>query len=140
MQRPRRRSAVDELKFVEEFAEDTPENREHLHEGLRILARIIARAIIREHSIQQRTLGERNDDSGPSASALSPVDQGQERLTLTAREVADLLGVSRNSIYEATRTGQVPSIKMGRRILIPRAALTKMLKETGYKTGPAQQL
>lgn len=47
------------------------------------------------------------------------------------REVAKLLGISKTTIYELTRTGQIPSIKWGKRILIPRVVLVKMLEEAG---------
>jgi excisionase family DNA binding protein len=42
-----------------------------------------------------------------------------ERLTLTADEVAGLLGLSRAKVYEAIRSGEIPSIRFGRRILVP---------------------
>lgn len=62
--------------------------------------------------------------------------QQEERLTLTVNEVARLLGLSRGATYEAVRTGQIPSIRIGRRIIIPRVALVKLLEEAGKgKTG-----
>ncbi len=51
-----------------------------------------------------------------------------EPLTYTVDEAAALLGISRPSAYEAVHTGEVPSIKVGRRILVPRAALTRLLE------------
>lgn len=53
--------------------------------------------------------------------------EGGERLTLTVPEVAALLGLSRNSTYEAIAVGQIPSIRIGRRVLVPRAALERLL-------------
>ena len=50
-----------------------------------------------------------------------------ERLTLTVVEAADLLGVSRNSLYEAVRRGEVPHLRIGRRIVIPRRQLEGLL-------------
>jgi excisionase family DNA binding protein len=50
-----------------------------------------------------------------------------ERLTLSVEEAAKLLGISRNSAYEAVRLGQLPVLKFGRRLLIPRAALDALL-------------
>ena len=52
-----------------------------------------------------------------------------KRLCLTVPEVAKLLGISRNYCYELVRRGIIPSIRLGKRILIPRAALEKMLEE-----------
>lgn len=51
-----------------------------------------------------------------------------DRLTLTPKEAGKLLGLSRGLMYEAIRTGQIPSIRIGRRILIPRAALERLLE------------
>jgi excisionase family DNA binding protein len=54
-----------------------------------------------------------------------------ERLTLTVPEVASRLGLSRNGAYEAVAAGHIPSIRIGRRVLIPRAALDRMLERAG---------
>lgn len=54
-----------------------------------------------------------------------------ERLTLTIREAAALLGLSRGSAYQAVLTGQMPHIKIGRRLLVPRVALDRLLAEAG---------
>jgi excisionase family DNA binding protein len=50
-----------------------------------------------------------------------------ERLTLTVEEAASLLGISRNLAYELVAEGQIPSIRLGRRVLVPRQALYRML-------------
>ena len=50
-----------------------------------------------------------------------------QRLTLTIDEAAKILGVSRNTAYEAARTGDLPIIKIGKRMLVPRAALERKL-------------
>jgi len=52
-----------------------------------------------------------------------------ERLTLTVAETSKLLGISRGLAYEQVRVGILPSIKFGRRILVPKAALMRMLEE-----------
>ncbi len=51
------------------------------------------------------------------------------RLVYTVDEAAALLGISRNKAYEAVKTGVIPSIKIGRRILIPRQRLEDMVNE-----------
>ena len=50
-----------------------------------------------------------------------------ERITIDVPEVAKLLGISRNAAYEAVRRGEIPSIRLGARIVIPRAALERLL-------------
>jgi excisionase family DNA binding protein len=49
------------------------------------------------------------------------------RLTYSVEEAAKLLGIGRNQAYEAARTGKLPSIRIGKRILVPRAALDRLL-------------
>lgn len=51
----------------------------------------------------------------------------EERLTLTVPEVARLLRISRGTCYEAVHTGQIPSLRFGRSIRIPRSALERLL-------------
>jgi excisionase family DNA binding protein len=50
-----------------------------------------------------------------------------ERATYTVSEAAKVLGIGRNSAYEAIRQGQIPSIRIGARLLVPRAALERFL-------------
>lgn len=49
------------------------------------------------------------------------------RPTLTVEEAAELLSISRSLAYEAVRCGQIPSIRVGRRLLVPTAALRRLL-------------
>lgn len=54
-----------------------------------------------------------------------------EPLVYSVNELRKLLGISRGLVYEAIRTGQIPSIRFGRRILVPRFALERLLTEAG---------
>ena len=51
------------------------------------------------------------------------------KTVLSVQEAAEVLRLSRNSCYEAIRRGEIPSLRIGKRILIPRVALEKMLQE-----------
>ena len=51
-----------------------------------------------------------------------------ERKTMTIAEASEVLGVSRNKAYEAARRGQIPVIRIGKRLLVPRAALNVCCK------------
>jgi len=48
-------------------------------------------------------------------------------MTLTVEEVATILGVGRNKVYEAAHSGEIPTIRIGKRLLVPRAALKRLL-------------
>ena len=51
----------------------------------------------------------------------------EEKLTLTVDETARCLGIGRNSAYEAIARGEIPVIKVGKRLLVPKAALEVLL-------------
>ena len=59
----------------------------------------------------------------------------EERVTLTIPEAAQRLGISRNSAYEAARRGVVPTLRIGRRLLVPKAALERLLAGAGKSRG-----
>ena len=42
--------------------------------------------------------------------------------------VGGLLGVSKTSTYAAARQGEIPTIRVGRQLLVPTAELRRMLK------------
>lgn len=49
-------------------------------------------------------------------------------LTYKIPEAARILGIGRNSAYEAARRGQIPTIKIGKLLLVPRAALDRLIQ------------
>jgi excisionase family DNA binding protein len=53
----------------------------------------------------------------------------RDRNTLTVEQVAPVLGIGRSAAYEGVRSGDIPSIRIGGRILIPVAALRRLLGE-----------
>lgn len=55
------------------------------------------------------------------------MSQSDQKVTFTVPEAAELMGISRGLAYEMVRRGDVPSIKLGRRLLVPRAALETLL-------------
>ncbi len=50
---------------------------------------------------------------------------------LTVEEVRKRLRLGRNAAYQAIEEGEIPSIRIGRRILVPRLALERMLSGEG---------
>ena len=53
--------------------------------------------------------------------------RNDERLTFTVDEAAKVLGFSKAVLYEAVRTKQLPTIRLGRRIMIPKHALMEFI-------------
>lgn len=62
----------------------------------------------------------------PSEEVEAP-DSTRTGMTYTVAEAAALLGVSRSVTYGAIQRGELPSIRIGHRILVPRDALERML-------------
>ena len=50
-------------------------------------------------------------------------------MTLTVREAADMIGISKPKMYELIREGEIPSIHIGKKIVIARQALLDWLSE-----------
>ena len=64
----------------------------------------------------------------------TPVTKGaemeakEEPLTQSVRQTAKELGIGVNQAYEAVRRGEIPTIKIGKRILVLREPLRRMLQ------------
>jgi excisionase family DNA binding protein len=60
-----------------------------------------------------------------SSTASAGVTEG--RMTLSVVEAAGRLGISRALAYELVRRGELPSLRLGRRLVVPEAALLALL-------------
>ena len=71
------------------------------------------------------------------AETVGPVieERPPRRLTMTVEEAAVVLGISRATAYDAVSRGEIPCIRIGRRILIPKVALARMLDGGGPGVG-----
>ena len=54
-----------------------------------------------------------------------------EPLVMTVPQAAELLGISRGLAYEAATRGELPTIRIGRRLLVPRARLLALVGNPG---------
>jgi excisionase family DNA binding protein len=97
---------------------------ERLAESLLELARTLVASDLVAHNdgadAGRRVVGDR------TMSLLS--GDGPERLTLSVEEAAQVLGISRAHAYELAQQGEIPVIRLGRRILVPRVALAEMMR------------
>ena len=55
-------------------------------------------------------------------------------LTLSVAKAAELLGLSKGNLYNQISLKAIPYLKIGRRILIPKAALLQWLEKSGADT------
>jgi excisionase family DNA binding protein len=47
---------------------------------------------------------------------------------MTVSEAARVLGISRSSAYECVRRGELRAVRLGRRLVVPRSAVTELLQ------------
>ena len=69
-----------------------------------------------------------NDDHDPDV--LHAAAGRDQRLTISVEEAGHLLGISRGLAYALVSRGDIASIRLGRRIVVPRRALDH------YSTSP----
>ncbi len=51
-----------------------------------------------------------------------------ENILLRARDVAEALGVAKSTAYELMATGQLPVVRIGRSVRVPRDALRQWIE------------
>ena len=53
--------------------------------------------------------------------------RNEERLVWTVEEAAGLLGISRAHAYELVARGELPHLRLGRRVVVPKHAIEALL-------------
>lgn len=77
--------------------------------------------------------GTRPETTGRKLRDHSERQQG-ERLVYTVPEAGRLLGLGRNAAYEAAKRGDIPTLRIGRLLLVPKIPFHRMLGITGTLT------
>ena len=55
------------------------------------------------------------------------------RETWTVPQAGNIIGCSRTLAYEMARQGRIPTIRLGRKLVVPKVALARMLEEAGAR-------
>jgi len=76
---------------------------------------------------RSRSLPPRNDDGGRFGGDIGQSAAIDRPLVLSVDDAAYLLHISRGLAYELVARGELPAIRLGRRIVIPRVALEELL-------------
>ena len=63
-----------------------------------------------------------------------------EPVVYTVVEAGAKLRLGRSGAYEAARRGDIPTIRIGRRLLVPKVALDRMLAAVGQPGGEEEQI
>ena len=58
---------------------------------------------------------------------MSSAASDQEPCTITVERAGQLLGISRGLAYDLVRRGEIPSIRLGRRVVVPVTAIDDIL-------------
>ena len=74
--------------------------------------------------------GRRGKGEDGGSRGLGRYNAIDERYCMTVPEAAKKLGISRNFGYELVKRGELPVIRFGKRLLIPKVALEKMLEKS----------
>lgn len=56
----------------------------------------------------------------------------KEKATYSVAEAAKVLGIGKSLAYELAHKGDIPVLKLGNRMVVPKVALEKMLTDVEY--------
>ena len=63
-----------------------------------------------------------------------------EKQVLTIEEAGKVLGLGRGSSYQATARGDIPTIRIGRRLLVPIKGLELLLEQGSFRRGKSNPI
>lgn len=67
---------------------------------------------------------------------MTIVETLNRRLALGPVELAEALGIDRRGIYSRIRTGEIRAVRLGARLLVPRAEVFRLLGEPPPREAP----
>jgi excisionase family DNA binding protein len=68
---------------------------------------------------------------------MSPGRPAFTRACYSIAELQQLLGVGKHSVYSMLKQGKIPNIRVGKKFVVPIAAVTRMLENVGAPPAPA---
>ena len=75
--------------------------------------------------------------SRPDPTSPATAARPQQRVTWTVHETAERLGLTVSTVYAYIDSGQLPAVRLGRRLLIPREAVERLVERAmGEWGGP----
>jgi len=120
-----------EKALPSKISDDALEAGETLERAAKIVAKMIVKAVMQELLSQGRVSGSYSNMIATLSTNDRESNDHKKSLVFSVSEAAELLGISRPNAYNLVHTGQIPCIRYGRRMLIPKHALMKMLEEVG---------
>jgi excisionase family DNA binding protein len=111
----RKRLSTREPSVVMDLGEVSSER---LTAFLHALAALVARHVIAELDAERQP---------PAVVQDERVQATPTAATITIKEAAAVLGIKRSLAYELARRGEIPVLRLGRRLVVPRAGLNELL-------------
>jgi excisionase family DNA binding protein len=68
-----------------------------------------------------------DDSSSGELRVPAAPSKANQRLTVSVEEAGRLLGISRGHAYALVNRGEIPSLRLGRRIVVPMRAIDRLL-------------
>ncbi|HEY1432715.1 MAG TPA: hypothetical protein VGF39_13985 [Stellaceae bacterium] len=68
------------------------------------------------------------------------MERDNDRLTYDVVEAGRLAGLGRNASYEAARSGEMPTVRIGHRLLVPKKAWDQKLNGEAAQMAPDREL
>lgn len=65
--------------------------------------------------------------NSPGTTHQLTVDDLRSRTVISVESAGHVLGISRSTAYQAARTGELPTLRLGRKLVVPTARLLRML-------------
>lgn len=75
------------------------------------------------NTMESRDMEHASKKTGPAAAS----EESDNRLAIPLLEAAEKLGVGKAAAYEAAHRGDIPTIRVGKRFLVPVAAFNRLL-------------
>ncbi len=72
--------------------------------------------------------------------AKPPFDPKNPPATMSVEQTAQFLGIGRSAAYSAAHAGTIPTIRLGRKLLVPTHALMRTLGMESNATPPAPRV
>lgn len=77
--------------------------------------------------------------AGDAVPVVPESSTGAEPLAMSVEEAATLLGISRAFAYELVARSELPALRLGRRIVVPRKAVETMVEQASAAFGGAAE-
>lgn len=88
-----------------------------------------------EHQNPSRPRRDETTDKEKGQSTMSTSHVDERRRTYSVNEAAEVLGISRSTAYACVKSGEIPSLRFRRRIVIPAHVIEQLISSVDLSVG-----